>query len=367
MGKGGSLTGNLRIEVQEALASIHARQPRPTWAAAITEIAQRKFTVRDTDSSTGLNSEAIFLGDDNRQGLTEYLDDTMAMVDEFRKWGEPWVCDADASRSEAAPGAANRATPAPGIQATEPTPRFCPIRGARPLATANDTEEGARPSKRPALAEEGSDGASEEEDEDWKATLFYWRGELKLDAKKRQLTWSGAWVGSTGDLPSDGEFASSLNAFALTASLGKRGALPTFAQNYIAWPPLTPAEGIKASFKGSYKLDQGDGGGLQSYTDKSHSFHMYIVDESVDERAHVAAQGNTQFGRFVSAGRVDPCVVTTPPPSVSYALDTHCVSYGESRRLPRSPRHGGFQRSLGGQDSDAAASTLTLVRRYPSP
>jgi hypothetical protein len=41
------------------------------------------------------------------------------------------------------------------------------------------------------------------------------------------------------------------------------------------WPKLGPrAAGpdyrIKGSFKGSYLLDQDDGGGLQSYKDKSH-------------------------------------------------------------------------------------------------
>ena len=77
------------------------------------------------------------------------------------------------------------------------------------------------------------------------------------------------------------------------------------------WPKFRPQiyheQGIKGSFKGSYLLDQGDGVGLQSYKDKSHSFRILDDKEDTHGVVHVAAQGNTQFGRFVSAGVLKWC------------------------------------------------------------
>jgi hypothetical protein len=154
------------------------------------------------------------------------------------------------------------------------------------------------------------EGDNDEDKEDWKTTLFYWRGELRLDAEKHQLVGGGPWVGRCASgLPSDEEFARSPNTFEQTAALGKHEALPKFAATIFKWPVIhfgeiaegteNMWEGVKGSFKGSYLLDQGDGDGLQSYTDKSHSSHIYDTKHDI---VTVVAQGSTEFGCFVSAG-----------------------------------------------------------------
>lgn len=60
----------------------------------------------------------------------------------------------------------------------------------------------------------------EEEEDNWKTTLFFWRGDLSLEQKtkraKRRLVWRGTWVGSGEDeLPTDEEFKTSQNTFEL--------------------------------------------------------------------------------------------------------------------------------------------------------
>ena len=124
---------------------------------------------------------------------------------------------------------------------------------------------------------------------DWKTPLFYWRGAIDGD------TWAGTWVASADGLPSDADFAASENTFTLkcSAELGKSMSSP-------------------ATLAGSYKLDQGDG--LADFSDISHE--VYAIDgppghHGLGEQgaetdwAVVGATGNTEFGRFVSLGRLD--------------------------------------------------------------
>ena len=63
---------------------------------------------------------------------------------------------------------------------------------------------------------------------------------------------------------------------------------------------LEPAAGLKSKFTGSYQLDQGDG--LETFSDKT---HMFKISAAPDGSVLVAARGTTEFGAFVSAGRLE--------------------------------------------------------------
>ena len=144
-------------------------------------------------------------------------------------------------------------------------------------------------------------GEEEEQDEgeeegDWRDTVFYWRGVLSLARAKNvdtasslkglvdsgAMSWCGAWVGSESGLPSDSELKSSKNTFELTCKKLKESADGSYVQGNL---------------KGYYELDQGDGCGLQRYSDLSHRFR--IVNGSL-----VVAKGTTEFGAFISAGTI---------------------------------------------------------------
>jgi len=124
---------------------------------------------------------------------------------------------------------------------------------------------------------------------DWRSTIFYWRGTLGTSG-----SWTGTWVGSAADLPSDDEYAASVNTFKLTLTLPGEGTGDT----------LDAVAGMTGTFAGSYLLDQGDG--LQSFSDLSQnvSFSKIVEDDENGTFVVVVACGNTEFGRFVSAGRL---------------------------------------------------------------
>jgi hypothetical protein len=128
---------------------------------------------------------------------------------------------------------------------------------------------------------------------DWRTPLFYWRG--KINDEK----WSGTWVASDDGLPSDEAFAASANTFKLTCSEGI-GMLVTLSEGCAAEAPT-------ATFTGSYKLDNGDG--LQDFSDTEHKIclqegpsvgHAFGDSEWVS----VAARGTTEFGEFLSLGKM---------------------------------------------------------------
>jgi hypothetical protein len=188
-------------------------------------------------------------------------------------------------------------------------------RAGSSLEVDMDSAEGSTATKRPAAAADGEEAPAakkakpaqedvememeaeeaEEDSDDWKATMYYWRGELSFDGGKKMLTWKGAWVGSTRGLPSDQEFAASPNAFTLTSAKIKGGvSLSATAAE------LEPAAGLKSKFTGSYQLDQGDG--LETFSDKT---HMFKISTAPDGSVLVAARGTTEFGAFVSAGRLE--------------------------------------------------------------
>ena len=157
-------------------------------------------------------------------------------------------------------------------------------------------------------------------DEDWRQTLFHWRGELRYAPPAPPavpvgtLTWSGSWVGRAAsfDPPSSDEFAASPNTFELTSSVqaertegighgppateclrASDGVLP-------AWPYMLC--GLCGGFTGEYLLDDGDG--LKPTQDELHQFRVACLspDEGTPMGTVVAAVGSTPFGRFVSLG-----------------------------------------------------------------
>eukprot|EP00966_Prymnesium_polylepis_P166957 3859214-Prymnesium_polylepis.4 len=127
---------------------------------------------------------------------------------------------------------------------------------------------------------------------DWRTPLFYWRGTVDDE------TWSGAWVASTDGLPSDADFEASENSFKLKCS-EPIGMLVTLSD--------TAEKAPTAMLTGSYKLD--NGGGLDDYSDVEHKICAIEgppcggpLGES--EWVNVAARGTTEFGEFVSLGKM---------------------------------------------------------------
>ena len=115
---------------------------------------------------------------------------------------------------------------------------------------------------------------------DWRTPLFYWRGIVSQTASGEDA-WQGTWVASAEGLPCDAEFSASQNAFKLLSSepLGM-----------LAMTEET------CSLSGSYKLDNGDG--PEDHSDVTH--RIRVLDSGV-----VGARGTTEFGEFVSLGRLE--------------------------------------------------------------
>ena len=126
-----------------------------------------------------------------------------------------------------------------------------------------------------------------EPEEDWRSTLFFWRGELSAGA------WAGTWVGAPPDSaaaePTAAQHAASAATF--TAALT---------------PPAGPdaLQGLACAVASRYQLDQGDGAGLQEYADSEHHLVVAAAAAGAPACAPAAATGANNFGAFVSVGRV---------------------------------------------------------------
>ena len=101
--------------------------------------------------------------------------------------------------------------------------------------------------------------------------------------------WTGTWVASEEGLPNDSDFLASPTTFALVSDKS----LVNFSH-----------VGSASFVSGSYKLDQGDG--LNSYSDISHEFHLRSTNDDEGSDGIVGACGNTEFGRFISIGVLEP-------------------------------------------------------------
>ena len=151
---------------------------------------------------------------------------------------------------------------------------------------------------------------------DWRATLFVWRGVLRCSAGA--LTWRGAWAlrGPGEPEPSDETLSTSANTFECSGPVAEAADAPTLARALA---------GTTASWTSStYLLDQGDGRGRCTYSDETHRVVFKGSDEGsgggasatagagagesasagVGAGTLVAACGRTEFGAFVSLGRL---------------------------------------------------------------
>ena len=149
-----------------------------------------------------------------------------------------------------------------------------------------------------------------EEDRDWKATLFIWRGRLDVSDARDSVTWGGTWCPTDTDvLPNDGAHLASKNDFELQTRVYRGQDELEILESCIEPRDVEDLGELfwglehlgDIRLTGSYQLDQGDGRGHHAYTDDWHDMRV----SARGQYAVVAACGDTQFGRFVSLGYVD--------------------------------------------------------------
>lgn len=128
---------------------------------------------------------------------------------------------------------------------------------------------------------------------DWRATMFFWRGEIKL--ADGLVSWTGSWVGSDGPEPAAAAFTSSPHTFTVRGPARDRTSFK-----------VADEVGPDASDRGtcdfdweasSYILDVGE-------APKSDDEHHFVVLEGGEGcmASTVSAFGCNEFGRFVSFG-----------------------------------------------------------------
>ena len=126
-------------------------------------------------------------------------------------------------------------------------------------------------------------------EDDWKSTLFCWRGRVVEEEGASRARWTGTWVGCGHgeERPTDADHTASANTFALS-----------FEVDQTPWDA-----GARAyQLAGAYKLDQGDGSGLREYSDFT---HVVRFGPAADDGARAcAAVGTTEFAPFVSFGEL---------------------------------------------------------------
>lgn len=98
-------------------------------------------------------------------------------------------------------------------------------------------------------------------------------------------------MGSEDAAPTAEQYRDSINTFKLTSSTSSISSLS-----------LEAFSTTEVSFAGEYQLDQGDGSGAGTYRDISHHVAFSKLYSSGFEA--VGACGETEFGRFVSHGRL---------------------------------------------------------------
>ena len=146
-----------------------------------------------------------------------------------------------------------------------------------------------------------------DEERDWRATLFVWRGVLSVSDFGNSVTWRGVWVPTDTDtLPDSGDtrYENSKNDFALQTRV-YRGQDELEILESCGTSDEEQFWGLEhlgdIRLTGSYQLDQNDGEGHKTYSDDWHD----MMVSCRGQYAVVAACGSTEFGRFVSLGYVD--------------------------------------------------------------
>jgi hypothetical protein len=169
----------------------------------------------------------------------------------------------------------------------------------------NDSDNDDETSKRQKTSpkdkddEAGKNSEDGETDLDWRAPLFYWKGTLTFQKQQKsrdRLVWAGSWFASSEGLPSDQDFESTKdNSFSLYYTLTKED------EDHHKSGDLSLDEswllGRTGKFQGAYMLDNGTG--HEKCKDKKHEFAV------IEGGFLVAARGETDFGAFVSLGRIE--------------------------------------------------------------
>ena len=166
------------------------------------------------------------------------------------------------------------------------------------------------------------EGAEEQEDEnDWKLPLFFWKGTLEQHTTKTKtspLVWKGSWVSglSKDGLPSLDDYKATKEGNSFSVS-GKLSTSAKKAKEVDQGNCLETFLGQRGQFnKGGYLLDQGDDRGSTTFKDISHRF---VFDSSIDHQKDMSvvfasASGKTEFGNFVSFGYVhSKCTIIHSP------------------------------------------------------
>ena len=148
-----------------------------------------------------------------------------------------------------------------------------------------------------------------DEERDWRATLFVWRGVLAVSDERNSVLWGGYWEPTDTDTLPGYSPPGSKNEFGLQTRVyrGKD-------ELEILESCVEPADmedlgelfwGLEhlgdIRLTGSYQLDQNEGEGHKTYSDDWHD----MMVSCRGQYAVVAACGSTEFGRFVSLGYVD--------------------------------------------------------------
>jgi hypothetical protein len=139
----------------------------------------------------------------------------------------------------------------------------------------------------------------------WKKTLFVWRGMLteKQSEDIMKLNWTGTWVGTQDvvhKFPSAEEFQEASTTFELSV-------VGNFDMNCFKIVPseaasLAPRSNMECTWIGSYLLDNGSG--LETFRDLQHKC-MLSEDPAGTSAWIVSARGTTEFGPFLSKGRLE--------------------------------------------------------------
>ena len=163
---------------------------------------------------------------------------------------------------------------------------------------------------------------------DWREALYYLHGEVytendvrsashaaahtaqrraltaarALDSRMQLTVWEGTWVQSSDGLPTLQDFAASTNSFKLSTR--------DFLDTGVRLEELSPI-GRSGKFSGNYKIIQGEVS--HKYSDIAHKI---VVMDHAATCSLVAERGTSEFGEFVSLGRLvfgargSPCSLT---------------------------------------------------------
>jgi hypothetical protein len=196
--------------------------------------------------------------------------------------------------------------------------------------------------------------------DDWKRTLFVWRGVLSNMESSNTLSWKGTWVATedaVSRFPAEKDFQDSENRFEL---IGKDQDENGAVAAELSDTRFRTAPRVMA-FSGFYYLNNSDG--PSKHVDERHYIGFFQLndeknddeEEEVDGRGEgkeaegvlarhtlCAAKGHNEYGRFISKG-----VIT-----ISTNTDANATATATAATV------------VSATEQKETTTTLTLVRRY---